>query len=66
MANEICVDTPRIGQFRKSIKDLTPRAAHGDEEAKRAIQQHIEQFKKVLRKRQQSLKALVQCLGFSW
>jgi len=58
-ANEICVDTsPRIGQIMKPIRDLIPLAADGDEKAERAIQQRIEWFKRVLRKRQQRLKAL--------
>lgn len=57
-ANEICFDTPRLGQFRKSIENLIPSAVDGDEKAERTILKRIEPFKKLLRERQQRLKAL--------
>ena len=58
MANEICVDTPRLGEFRKPIRGLIPRALAGDKRAEQEVQRQIERFKKVLRERQRRLQAL--------
>jgi hypothetical protein len=57
-ANEICVDTPRLGEFRKPIRGHIPRALGGDKHAEQELQRQIERFKKVLRKRQRRLQAL--------
>jgi hypothetical protein len=58
-ANQICVDTsPRIGEFRKPIRNLIPRAVHGDKSAEQAVRRQIGRFKQVLRKRRQQLEEL--------
>jgi hypothetical protein len=57
--NEICGDaSPRIGEFRKPIRGLVPRAVKGDKSAERAVRRQIETFKEVLRERRQRLGAL--------
>jgi hypothetical protein len=58
-ANEICADaSPRIGEFRKPIKGLIPRAVRGDKSAERAVRRQVAKFKEVLRERRRRLKAL--------